>query len=260
METPLPKDSQRRKIVLVIPSHDIEKCEIEGESVLFKNNDVSILEVPVSDKNAEIVRDLAKKGLLTQYRVLVQEPFSDDAYEDLSDAPVKFTIKKAMLFSTLCAHLGAKKVHVLEVKAKRILKEQDFKASTTTFLSQITASSVTQSSGEVKILAEKEESLRSSIKLEDSFQGAEVDIERAKALVEKYNLGNDFNILSLLETMSGKNRLIKRKFTIDIFSEMKGVLSILGRLSFPGFIDLAGSYKNFDDINVCYSITFEVEF
>jgi hypothetical protein len=249
-----PNDPSRRRAVLVLQDHDIDRCKYEpGESRKLLDEEAYVLpfplrmqgEIPVALQNIVSAR-LARPG-----NMLVQSPYDDDSYEEASLAPQRFALAKHMYFSTLCMHLGAKEVVVEQID----LSTRSGKSTLNVTGSRLGASA------QASVTAEELEKFRAQMHLRDEFEGGPADVSAAEDLLRRTGLGLDQNMSTLVDLRRGSSNLLKtRKIVLSLSNEAKSNLNVVGRLSVPQFVTLSAEYDRVVKEKQEYTLTVEVRF
>ncbi len=232
-----PADPGRRRVILVLREHDIERCGYEPEAAqALLDDEIFVLKAPLEAARgaAPALKNIEAAGLARPGSILVQSPYDSNIYEDVESAPQRFALAKHMHFSNLCRHLGAKEVRVEQID----VKSSDRK-------SWINVKAKTRgSTAQGSIEAEELEEFRSQMSLVDRFEGAGTDIESAEKLLQRTGLLSDQYMRDLLEMRrDGSNHLLSRTLKLNLSSESSRNLSAVGRLTVPTFIDVSAEYK-----------------
>lgn len=254
MANSFPDDPGRRRAVLVLQDHDIERCKYEpGEARKLLDVEAYILpfplrvqgEIPVALQNIVSAR-LARPG-----NMLVQSPYDDNSYEEAAVAPQRFALAKHMYFSTLCMHLGAKEVTVEQID----LSTRSGKSTLNVKGSRLGASA------QLDVKAEELEKFSAQMHLRDEFEGGAANVVAAEELLRQTGLGLDQNMRALVEMRrEGTNALKTRKIVLSLSNEAKSNLNVVGRLSVPKFVKLSAEYDRVVKENQEYKLTVEVKF
>ncbi|EHK63377.1 hypothetical protein [Achromobacter arsenitoxydans] len=249
-----PSDPSRRKAILVLQQHDLEKCAYEpGAAKSLFDEETHILQFPARQQGAvpQALRNIVDAGLDRPGSVLVQSPFDADTYEEASLAPQRFALAKHMYFSTLCMYLGAKEVSVEQID----LRTRTGKSSASVKGDGLGASA----DGHVQ--AEELERFRAQLNLRDEFAGAAPDIPAAEGLLRRTGLLADLNMRTLLEMRRGSmNHLLTRKLTLSLSNEAKNNLNVVARLKVPKFVTLSVEYDRVLKEQHDYTLTVVVKF
>lgn len=249
-----PDDPNRRKAILVLTQHDIEKCYYEpGAARSFFDEEVFVLPFPVQIQIQlhPAMKNILDSGLANPGVVLVQSPYEPNTYEDVSQAPVRFALAKHMHFSTLCMYLGAKEVTV----------EQDDQKARTDVKSIKTNGNYRGIKGDATLESEELSRLRSQLSLHNEFTGGKADVVAAEKLLRSTKLWGDPNMMSLVAMrQNSNNELVSHKLTINLSSETKRCLNVVGRLSVPTFVQLSADYKSVVQKQHDFTLTVIVKF
>lgn len=250
-----PSDPSRRKVILVLTQHDIERCilyEPDAAPVLL-DEEAHVLQFPAHIKGDQspALRNIIDAGLARPNTILVQSPYETDTYEEVSLAPERFALAKHMHFSTLCMHLGASEVNV-----EQINQQTRTGKFTLDVRGDVRAVNI-QGSGKIEGL----DSLRAHIHLRDEFTGGQPDVEAAERLLRNTNLWGDPSMRTLVEMRrEGSNQLMCRRLTLNLSSEAKNWLDVLGRLSVIHVGNLSAEFKSVVHDQRDYTLTVEVKF
>ena len=256
---PFPEDVQRRKGIIVLGQSEIDRCRYEdGGSALLLNEEIHILEFPVRDSH-KIIQDILDRGLARRGAVIVQSPFDRDRYEDAAQAKELFALAKHMHFSTFCMHLGAREVSIEQIQLS--------KASETRTWSVEGGAKIKRVGAAIDTLVKQDEldAFRAQLTLVDTFEGGQADLKAAEELLRRTNLLGDPNMAGLLDIrQSGSNQLRSRILTLNLSSETKRNLSVIGKLTaqLPPFIEieLEADYKRAVREQSEYTLTVKVRF
>jgi hypothetical protein len=248
---PFPTDPARRRVVVVMRPHDIERCRYEANAGdVLLDPEVRVVEFPLSwgdDLHPALVHildaDLARPG-----SILVQNPFDLDEYADASSAPEQFALAKHMHLSEFCMRLGAREVQVEQVVIETAAGRATLDVRTDTL----------KSSGTVD--QEALTTLRSAMSMHDTFDGGSPDLASAEELLRRKHLLADAAMRSLLRMRSASNHLRTRELSINLSTEAKGNLNVAGHLTIPEFVDLAADYKRSIDRRTEYTLNATISF
>lgn len=249
-----PSDSNSRKAILILKQHDVEKCEYEpGAAKALLDDEVCVLQLPLPQamEASTALDNIRDSGLMRSGLVLVQSPYDPDTYEDASNASQHFALIKHMLFSRLCMLLGAKEVKVEQIDLHTRSSKHSIKAN----------GQAVGKGAEIDIESAELEKLRTQMNLHDSFSGGPPDVQAAENLLRQNGLWSDHTMKSLIEMRrDGGNKLTSRKLAINLSSETKSNLNVVGRLDFPTFIQFSADYKRAVEEQYDYTLTVLVEF
>lgn len=249
-----PDDPSSRKAILVLQQHDLEKCAYEpGAAQLLLDEEAYVLQFPVRPEGelSMALRNIMDGRLARPGTMLVQSPFEPDTYEEASLALQRFALAKYMYFSSLCMHLGAKEVSVEQID----LRTRTGKTSVDVQGKRLGASA------QVSVEAEELERFRAQMNLRDEFAGGPPDIAAADLLLRRTGLVSDPNMRTLLEMRrEGANQLLSRKLVLNLSSEAKSNLDIMGRLKIPAFVKLSVEYDRIIQERHDYTLTVFVRF
>ncbi len=249
-----PDDPGSRKAILVLQQHDLERCAYEpGAAQSLLDEEAYVLQFPVRPHGelSMALRNVMDGGLARPGTVLVQSPFDPDSYEEASLAPQRFALAKHMYFSILCMHLGAKSVSVEQID----LRTHSGKTSVDMKGERLGAGV------QVTVEAEELERFRAQMNLHDEFAGGSPDIAAADQLLRRTGLLADPNMRTLLEMRrGGANQLLSRKLVLNLSSEAKSNLNVVGRLKIPSFVKLSAEYDQVIKEQHDYTLTVFVKF
>lgn len=249
-----PIEPSERKVILVLDDHALEKCMYEsGAGHIFNNQDVHVLQYPVRAHDGILaLRNICEnKNLARPGVILIQSPYNTDIYEDAENAEERFALAKYVYFSTFCKHLGAKGVRVEQI---------DIKSSTEEWSLDIEGKHLIRS-GKMTVENSKTGMFRSAIELRDDFSGGEPDLVAAEQLLRQTGLSGDANMQSLLEMRrSSSNQIICRKLDLNLSSEAKRNLKIVGGIKVPVFFNIAIDYMSNVRTTGEYKLSVEVRF
>lgn len=249
-----PDDPSRRRVVLVLTQHDIEKSAYEnGAARALQDEETYVVQFPVaaSDDQPLALRNITDSGLATPGRMLVQSPYDPNTYEDASLAAKRFAMDKHMHFSMLCQHLGAKEVLVKQIELK-----------TQTGKSKLDLTAERHGvSAEVGITNEDLDSLRNELSLRQEFHGGSANIDAAEQLLRRTSLLADPGMKTLLELRrDGDNPLKTHEISLSLSSESRKRLEVAARLKIPQFVRLTADYQRVCEEQHEYKLTVVVRF
>lgn len=249
-----PMDPSRRRVVLVLNKHDIDKCRYEpGAALALANPETYVLQFPITESGCShtAIQRIVGSGLASPGSVLVQSPFDRDYYENATLAPQRFALAKHLRFSELCMLLGAKEVSVEQIVLRKCSGKTTFDVS------------AERTGGKARLTVENEDfsQFRSSMHLQDEFQGGRPNIEAAESLLEQAGLGSDNNMRSLVQMRRDEsNQLMKRRLVLNLSSEAQSNLNVVGRLKIPAFVQLSAEYDRVIKEQHEYALTVLVRF
>ncbi len=249
-----PSDPAKRKVILVLPRHDIEKCAYEpGAAQVLLDDEVYVLQAPLRPPSEvpAALQNLLDAGLARPGSLLVQSPYDVDTYEEAALAPQRFALAKHLYFSTLCMHLGAQEVVVEQVD----LHTRFGKSTLGTMGERLGVG------GRIAVEAEELEKFRAQMHLRDEFEGGPPDIATAERLLRRTRLWADPNMRTLIEMRrDGSNQLKARKLVLSLSSEARSNLHVAGRLRVPSFVTLSAEHERVVKEQHDYTITVVVRF
>ncbi len=249
-----PDDPSSRKAILVLHEHDIEKCTYEPNAAqALLDEEAYVLPFPLQlHGDAPLaLRNIVDAGLVRPGSMLVQSPYDSDSYEEAALAPQRFALAKHMYFSRLCMHLGAKEVVVeqIDLTTRSGKTSLDVKGERHGV------------GGQVGIRTEELEKFRAHMHLRDEFEGGAANIDAADGLLRRTGLVNDLNLRTLIEMRRDNSNPIKsRKLVLNLSSETKNNLNVVGRLKVPAFIKLSAEYDRVMKEQQDYTLTVVVKF
>jgi len=249
-----PSDPNRRKVVLVLQQHDVEKCAYEqGAAQALLDDEAYVLQVPlrIQGEAPSALQNLLDARLAHPGGMLVQNPYDVDTYEDASLAPQRFALAKHMYFSTLCMHLGAKTASVeqIDLRTRTGKTTLDVKGERLGGSAQLTVES------------QELEKFRAQMHLRDEFAGGPPDVAAAERLLRRTGLWSDPSMRTLIEMRrDGSNRLMTRKLVLSLSSEARSNLNVVGRLKVPAFVKLSTEYDRVVREQYEYELTALVHF
>lgn len=217
-------DLVHRKLIVGLTQDEFERCEYDSEGrELLSNPEVLVQPFPVQSSNDTLL-ELQRNGQLRPGVMLVQSPFDDGVYADITDAEDSFAARKYMLFSAVCMLLGAKEVRVERITLKDEKGEVDLSVGGERL----------GVAGDAGVSYERVENLRSKLSLVDKFDGGEPDVAAAESLMKRARLMQDPNLLSLLEMARiGSNRILSRNLTVNLSSEVNKRMELAVNVGVP---------------------------
>lgn len=249
-----PGDPGKRKAILVLQEHDIEKCAYEpGAAQALLDDEAYVMQFPLRHQG-EIplaLQNVFDAGLACPGNMLVQSPFDRDTYEEAAVAPQRFALAKHMYFSTLCMHLGAKEVVVEQIELRTL------SGKTTIDVKGERLGASAQGSVESSEL----EKFRAQMHLHDQFEGGPADVAAAERLLRRTGLWADPNMRTLIEMRrDGANQLKSRRLVLSLSSEARSSLGVVGRIKVPAFVKLSAEYERVVKQQHDYTLTVTVKF
>lgn len=249
-----PLDPYRRKVVLVLSEHDLERCAYEPHAAqALLDEETYVLPFPSrSDENSPAaLQNIIGAGLARPGAMLVQSPYEPDCYVDAKSATQRFALEKHMHFSLLCSFLGAKEVTVEQVD----LRTRNGKTSMDVQAGRKMVSA------DLAIQNEELDRFRAALQLHDEFAGGAPDLAAAEALLRRTGLRSDASMSSLLDMRRNpNNNLLSRKLTLSLSSEAKHNLHVVVRLNLPPFLEASSDYKKILKEDQEYTLTVVVRF
>ena len=234
---------------------DIDRCGYEdGGNDLLLDEEIHVLEFPVQGSQ-KTIQDIITRGLDQRGAVLVQSPFEEDRYEDITQARELFALVKHMHFSRLCMYLGAREVRIEQVQR---ITASETKTWNVEGSGSIKISGI---STDTSIKKDEQDEFISRLALIDTFDGGQTNLEAAEELLRQKKLLGDPNMSGLLDMRrSESNQLRSRTLTLNLSSETKRNLSVIGKLKVPPFINLEANYKHVIHEKAEYRLTIKVRF
>ncbi|WP_448481930.1 hypothetical protein [Pseudoxanthomonas mexicana] len=249
-----PSNPGKRKAILVLREHDIERCAYEpGAAQSLFDDEAYVLQFPLCPQGEiqAALQNVMDAGLASPGNMLVQSPYDLDTYEEATVAPQRFALAKHMYFSTLCMHLGAKEVVVDQVDLRTLSGKStlDVKGERLGATAQ------------VKVETEELEKFRAQMNLRDEFEGGPADVGAAERLLRRTGLLADPNMRTLIEMRrDGGNQLKARTLVLNLSSEAKSSLNVVGRIKVPAFVKLSAEYERVVKEQHDYTLTVTVRF
>lgn len=251
MTSAFPSHPSKRRVVVVLDRHEVEKCSLKGDTQILNDAKVCVLVSDEEDTGGHrALTNIVNAGLDTSGTVLVQSPFDHNRYVEAHEAASVFALQKKVLFSLFCQYLGARRLAVTEVEIEENGKTTKFDAGLNAGLTAANAS----------VSREYDAKHVSELMLVDTFDGTSVDIAAAERLLSERNLLNDSNMEALLHARShGGNAMRSRKLMINLSSEAGNSLKIAAGLKAPT-IGLDANFSSSVEANRTYRLTVEVTF
>jgi hypothetical protein len=249
-----PHEAEARRAVLVLKELDIEMCSYEpGAAKALLDEEAYVLQFPVRVQGEchAALQNILDSGLARPGSMLVQSPYDADTYVEASQAPQSLALAKYMYFSTLCMHLGAKEVSVVQIDLR-----------TRTGKTSIDAKGERVGVGvEGSVERDELEKIRSKISLSDEFTGGAPDIAASERLLKRTGLWSDSNMRALIEMRrEGSNQLMSRKLLLHLSSEAKSNLNVVSRINVPACVQISADYKKATSEQHDYELTVFVRF
>ena len=245
-----PDEPSQRKIILILKPEDKEALPSESPDLLL-NKEVYILssEPEESDGN---VRHLIEQGFVTPGTVLVQNPFEKDLYQPEPEALEQFALAKHLHFSSLCSHLGARRVEIRQIHYRK--GERDAKLS---FEGGVPAGGLDGS-----VESKELKSFHSQLALRDKFEGGEPNLEAADELLQRTGLIYDSSMRGLRDIFQNrKNRIESRELTLNLTTETHRNLRVLAGLKVPeSLVSVQADFERRIKEKTEYILTTEVLF
>jgi hypothetical protein len=236
---PTPRPEDRRIIVVV---NEVMRGQLEmargGKDVLL--GDGIWVVVLGDDLDSELYRKLSARGLLRSGAVLIQSPWSSDAYEDVANAAETFAVEKFMQFSLYCMLLGASRVEIRRVERT---------SSEGRIAIEVSSGGVLQQ-GAAGFSDQRLQQFCRHISLVDEFSGEGCDLPAAEALLGSGGLSDDGAVRSLVSfRRAGRNRLLRRELRLSAAASAQRTLhAAMTMMASPAFLlACAGAYGTLDD-------------
>ena len=97
--------------------------------------------------------------------------------------------------------------------------------------------------------------------LRDEFEGGPADVGAAERLLRRTGLLADPNMRTLIEMRrDGGNQLKARTLVLNLSSEAKSSLNVVGRIKVPAFVKLSAEYERVVKEQHDYTLTVTVRF
>lgn len=236
--------------MLVLEQHDIDKLHHQGDTEIFGDphtHVITTLERP--EPNEQALTTIVGAGLDNAGTVLVQSPFDPDVYIDAEQAAEQFALTKQILFLNFCQLLGARRVSVQQITTEDRDRSETFK--------------VEGGRAEIAVSVEagrnESQKLAARLSLLDEFEGGLPDLVAAEEFLRVNRLAGDQVMRSLLQARGAQNAIRRRTVTINLSSEARNSLSVVGKLQIPA-VHLSCDYKKVASERKTYEIQMEVEF
>ena len=193
-----PRESWRRRTVLVLDDGDVDYLRYEGGGDVIGDDQVLIIPYPL-DGDSEVVTSLVSS--LGSYPrrgdVILQSPYDSETYARLEHSVRTFSKEKSKCVSRICQKLGARKVKFSETteSAEMSRSMNSVKGSADV------RGPLVGGSGSASYSSEIERDLLEEIKLKfrDIFVGGDPDVAAAQRLLKENNLTNDVDLRGLIE-------------------------------------------------------------
>jgi hypothetical protein len=244
-----PKEPQKRRVVLVVDPHEKEKLQLNGDTGIFLDPHAHVVTYSDEVEKHGGLRLLQESGLLTAGNLLVQSPYEPDVYVDAEQAVEQFALAKQTIFLNFCQLLGARRVTVRQITTEEMDSAETIKLD----------GGYGAASGSVKGGRSSVEKLAAKLSLVDEFVGGEPDLPAAEQFLQTYRLAGDLVMRSLLQARKAKNVIKRRTVTINLTSEARNNLNIVGKLKLPA-IKFNGNYDKIKSQRNYYELTMDVEF
>jgi len=248
---PMPTSEERPRVVVVVDRPTFDNLEFEPEGAeLLERPDVEILSYPPQD-HTDLVEELTAQGLMEPGQRLVQSPFQPRNYSRLGDARNNFAVEKHLAFASLCGILGAKEISVEQVEI-RSEKGTDKIVLRGQHLSGIAA--------DAKYHKEVAEHLEGRLKLTDTREGSEPDVERAWGFLRSKRLMGDAVLVALIEDCEGGNPLKERVLSVSLTDESTSRIEAAANLFVPTHGSIGIEAVRTTSKKIEYRLTYRVRF
>lgn len=245
-----PNDPRKRRSVIVLEQHDIDKLKMNGDTAIFAEPHTCVLSSSgEAGQFSNALSNIVNSGLDQPGLILVQSPFDPDEYVAAEEASERFMLDKQMLFLNFCQILGAKRVSV-----SQLVVTDGEKATTVKFDG---TGQVVAAGGQVD--AKVSERLAARISLGDEFDGGPADLAKAEQFLQKHRLYGDRMMRSLLDARSEGNAIRKRVITVDLSNEARHSLSVVARLKLPA-VELIFDFNKVKSERKTCELQMEVDF
>lgn len=250
-----PDEPSRRRVVLVLTEHDIERCAYEpgAAKTLLVNDQAHILRIPIT-ANVDLptaLRNIQDARLASSGAMLIQSPYDTDRYVEAADAAADFALEKYMIFSMFCKHLGAKAINVehVTIHTRQGVKRVDVKLARPAIDADVSAE------------VERSDSFVQRFTLNDKFAGEVADFQSAEQLARRTGLLNDVTMSSLLAMRRDEKNPIKtRSLNVSLSTESATNIRVAACLHIPTWINLAANYKSVFAEQKQYKLAVKVTF
>ena len=214
-------------IILILDKTSIDRLEYEenGPNLI---NAKELLVIPFTRGSKQsFLQSLEERGLMQRSAVLVKDPYDCMEYDEITQAPFNFAIKKSLYFSFFCHLLGAKDVRVINIDTVKKKVETSVQL----------LGKVKSFGAEGKTETEKIDKFKRSLHLHDVFSSSQPNIEEAEAFLHRHRLEGDINMTSLFQIIrqSGKG-MVSREIILNVSSEAQRAIQMVGKLKLPSFV------------------------
>lgn len=231
-----PVDPARRRAVLVLDRHDMERCAYEpdaGRALLDEEAHVLVFPVTATNDAPHALQNIVDAGLARPGSVLAQNPYDLDRYEDAALASQRFALSKHLAFSAFCMRLGAKEVVVNQIDVRTRSGKSTFSASGERL----------GGSAAVDVEQEAFEKFRAQMTVRHEFAGGAANIAEAERFLRSSRLLGDQTMRSLLDMRrQDGNELRTLGLKLQLSSEAKSNLNVVARLKIPAFVKISTEY------------------
>ena len=245
---PFTEDARWRKGIIVLNQSQINDCRRKGLDDVIHNEDIQVLEFPVTGSQ-KTIQEIIRRRLDQPRTLLVQSPFENDKYEEVTQAREQFMLAKHLYFSRFCQLLGARKVYIKEIRQTIDSKPKTWTAK----------GDAEGGRGEISAESNKLDAFKLKLTLKDIFEGGQSDLKAAKELLRQKNLDLDQTMAELFEIrQSNSNQLKSRDLYLDLSKEANRNLRVIGEVT--SFAKLGIGHESIFKEKLEYSLTIEVRF
>jgi len=252
---PWPLNPAHRKVIFVLSKDDIIALESNAAgNKLLMNEEVYIMPSHSSDPSPE-EKNIIAQGLVTAGTVLIQDPFDKNKYHLESESIKQIAQRKWLKFSTLCGHLGARKI---EIKSIRVQDENgDFEFDLEGGVPILVK-------GQLNTQKKSHYSFLESMFLKVGFEGGNPDIDAANKFIKNNGLTQE-NFIDALLNQSQLSNNKQKEFTLklDLTNEVHQKFKILAGISIRNLrvpISLEGRYTKNTYKKTKYTLSISVKF
>lgn len=242
-----------RRAILILEEHDIDRCEIAGDTKFLYNDEILILPLPLqeSKQSDNAIQNIISANLLRPGTVLIQNPYETDIYSTPDEAMTSFPLHKYLLFSCFCQALGARNVEIEEIDVSSQSGAIKFSAS----------GEKLAATGNLNVDYQQFEKVQANLSLNDTFSGGEPDLIAAESLLVGAQLISDPNMRTLLNACKIRNnKITSRTLLIDLTKETKTNLQIAGEINIPATIKLNTEFAHLYETINQYKLKVRVDF
>ena len=255
---PWPLNPAHRKVIFVLSKDDIISLEHnEAGNKLLMNEEVYIMPSHSSDPSTA-AKNIIAQGLVTAGTVLIQDPFDKNRYHRESESINKIAQRKWLHFSTLCGHLGARRIEIKSIRVQDKNGDFEFKLEGgVPFLVEAHAN----------IQKESTYTFIESMFLDVGFEGGNPDIDAANKFFKNKGLTQENFIETLLnQSQLSNNKQKEFTFKLDLTNEVHQKFKILAGIGINKIkslkipISLEGRYTKNTYNKTKYTLSISVKF